>query len=211
MLKSASWHIKLSAQYKGRVEEGVIDYLSSQGYRAWHTENYIWRGIFGLLFWEIIFDNTTGAMHHPLQRQPSDFHSPDFLNYRRKALEDRLAEVGSTENAFNEIAEAFGKYEGVANPMVVWHPALLVMAKLYCQFLPWQGLASVLLAIAQNPGEAGKGFPDLFACQPEGEYFFAEVKSATDQLSAQQYFWLDFFEKNGLKVYIIRTQWTDFS
>ena len=60
--------VVIAAENRYRVEQGVADYFIAQGRHAVHSENYPWRGLFGLVFWDIIYDENVQAIHHPLQQ-----------------------------------------------------------------------------------------------------------------------------------------------
>ena len=82
--------VSIDIGWKYRVEMGVIDYYNRKEINAVHSENFLWRSFFGLLFWDIIFDTETLAIHHPLQRSPSDLYKPIFWEKRRNRLVERL-------------------------------------------------------------------------------------------------------------------------
>ncbi|MCU0470794.1 MAG: VRR-NUC domain-containing protein, partial [Arcicella sp.] len=81
--------ITIDALWKRQVEFGVIDYYERKGLKAEFSENHLWRSLFGLLFWDIIFDTDTLAIHHPLQRSPSDLFKPTFFEKRKEKMEER--------------------------------------------------------------------------------------------------------------------------
>ena len=83
--------ITISGLWKRQVEFGVIDYYQNRNMKAEFTENHLWRSLFGLLFWDIIFDTDSLAIHHPLQRSPSDLFKPTFFE-KRKEKNGRTAE-----------------------------------------------------------------------------------------------------------------------
>jgi hypothetical protein len=64
-------------------------------------------------------------------------------------------------------------------------------------------IAAILLTMAENVRDNSMGFPDLFVWN-ESAYIFYEVKSPNDQLSAQQLFWLDFFQSVGINAEVLR-------
>ncbi len=64
--------ITISKDFKTQVELGTIDFYLQNGYDGTFTENHLWRAIFGLTFWDIIFDTSLVSFHHPLQQRPSD-------------------------------------------------------------------------------------------------------------------------------------------
>jgi hypothetical protein len=59
---------------QGRVEAAVMEHYRAQGWQGVHSENWLWLSLFGLFFWDIIYDASTGAFHAPLQFAPSDLN-----------------------------------------------------------------------------------------------------------------------------------------
>lgn len=201
-----STSIELDETKRSFVELGVLEHFHAQGYEGVFTENYLWRGFFGLFFWDIIFDQDSEALHNPLQTTPSDFYTPDFLKKRRKHIDQRLETLAYSERFYNIVRHHFQTKAGISNPMVGWHEGLLsLVEKCYEKLQPKQ-ISSVLLEMAKNLRENTRGFPDLFIWN-ENSYSFVEVKSPNDHLSAQQLYWLHFFEKNNIEAKVVRVQW----
>ncbi len=196
--------LNISARYA--VEIGVLEYYFHQGKQGAFTENYLWRSLFGLVFWDIIFDPDSAAMHNPLQTVPSDFYSPAFYTKRKLLIHDRL-HILSRPRKFKKLIEKhFEEKMGTNNPMVAWYDEVLpLIFQCHKKLAPHQ-LGSVLTAMAKNPGEHIRGFPDLFIWDKES-YSFIEVKSPNDHLSAQQLYWLHFFEKQKIKAKVVRVKW----
>ncbi len=91
-LKDAS-SIEIPLSNRFRVERGAIEYYKDLGAEAVFSENEPWRALFGLLFWDIIYDTNVKAIHNPLQRVPSDFFLPDFYFKRSEQLLARMKEA----------------------------------------------------------------------------------------------------------------------
>ena len=188
------------------VEGGLLEYYQQLGYRGVHTENYLWRSFFGLLFWDIIFDQDCEALHHPLQITPTDFYTPAFLQKRKKQLHDRLKVLHHADRFYDIIQHHYETKLGISNPLVGWHDSILpLVAQCYDSLEPDQ-ISGVLLEMARDLKENTRGFPDLFVWN-ESTYRFIEVKSPNDHLSAQQLYWLHFFQKQGIKADVIRVAW----
>ncbi|WP_234733115.1 VRR-NUC domain-containing protein [Tellurirhabdus bombi] len=199
--------VAIPAVYRHHVEAGVMNHYLEQGWEAAFTENYPWRGLFGLVFWDIIYDANVSAIHHPLQRAPSDFYSVDFYLKREEALKGRLTEL-ATREAFREQVEGvfFGKY-GITNVLVDWNEELLSLAHQIIDLLEPEQLGLVLLEMSHNLREHTRGFPDLLIWNDEGKYEFIEVKSPTDHLGSQQLHWLQFFQTIDVKARVLRVDW----
>jgi len=206
-LKAAE-EIEISSDYLHQVELGVAQYYSEQGWAAAITENSLWRSVFGLLFWEEIFDEQAGAFHHPLQRMPSDMMGKEFLKPRIKAMQAKMKLLYDREAFVAHVEQVFETRKGTANPFTGWNPQTLdLVLEGHRLLLPDQWEA-VLWEMAKHPKENGRGFPDLFLWRTE-EYQFVEVKSPNDHLGPQQWFWLNFFETRGIYAKIIRVRWTE--
>lgn len=189
-----------------RVEDAVIQYYEALGWNGFHAENFLWRGVFGLLFWDVIFDASHGSFHQPLQRQPSDLNENIFFELRSEALNARLKELIRKKQVEDELTRIYQEKDGVANRFVIWHESLLPACIMMIRKIPLKGLKQVLLEMSKNMKENSAGFPDLFLWN-EKTYQFYEVKSPNDHLSAQQLFWLDFLEKSKIKVDVLRVKY----
>ncbi|WP_436516868.1 VRR-NUC domain-containing protein [Ekhidna sp. To15] len=193
---------------EGRVEDAVLDHFKKEGWDGIHAENFLWRGLFGLVFWHVIFDTNHGSFHHPLQRQPSDLNDSIFFESRQSLLEDQLKRLRTKKQLTDFIATIHDEKYGVANRFVTWHEALLPALVVMIQKLPLKGLKTVLIEMSKNMKENSAGFPDLFIWS-EASYHFYEVKSPNDHLSAQQLFWLNFLASAKINAEVLRINYSD--
>ncbi|WP_448518827.1 VRR-NUC domain-containing protein [Rhodoflexus sp.] len=194
--------ITIEASHKNYVEGGVIRHYRAQGFNAIHCENYVWRGLFGLMLWEVLYDSPQ-FIHHPLQRHPTDLFHGDFYRHRQEAIHVQLNRFADSAAAWDYAQQCYRQQEGMVNAFIGWHEAFLPLAELYFSRLNWEQIREVLLQIARHPKENARGFPDLLVWN-ESDFFFVEVKSENDHLAAQQYFWLQFFNRIGIAAQILR-------
>ncbi len=146
----ASTCIEIPKEARSYVEVGALQYFQEQGYEGVFSENYLWRGFFGLFFWDIIFDQDSEALHNPLQITPSDFYTPDFLKKRKKQIDQRLETLWHPDRFLNIVRHHFTTKAGMSNPMVGWHESLLpLVEQCFCKLKPKQ-ISSVLLEMAKN-------------------------------------------------------------
>ncbi|MDQ6481162.1 VRR-NUC domain-containing protein [Dyadobacter sp. LHD-138] len=204
-LKDAS-SIDIPVSYRFRVERGAIDYYQELGAQAVFSENEPWRALFGLLFWDIIYDTNVKAIHNPLQRVPSDFFLPDFYLKRSEQLLARMKDADSTEAISAVVEKTFQEKFGTTNVLVSWYPGMLETVLKLISLLSPQQIHAVLLEMAYNLRENTRGFPDLLVWD-ETEYSFIEIKSPTDHLSSRQLHWLHFFADHDIKSRIVRVKW----
>ncbi len=190
------------------VEAAALNHFSEQGWDGIHAENYLWRGLFGLIFWEIIFDQSHGSFHHPLQRQPSDLNDHSFFKSRQALLENQLNQFKTKKQLLKHLSDIHEAKYSIANRFVTWHESLLPALKEMVDRIPLKSLKTVLLEISKNLKDNSTGFPDLFLWK-EKNYQFYEIKSPNDQLSAQQLFWLNFLSSAKIKVDVLRVKFEE--
>lgn len=186
-----------------RIEQLVLEHLEATGFSGFFSENYIWRSLFGLIFWDHFYAEDA-VVHQPLQRLPSDIYA-GFYDARKKELKAHLAQFKTSAAIRKWVVRKFDQVEGQGNPFVFWHPGLAANIDTFLKWINADQIKAVMLEMSKNPKENCTGFPDLFVYN-KSEYYFYEVKSPNDHLSAQQLFWIDFFEEHGINVDILRTK-----
>jgi len=200
--------LDIAVTYRYQVERGVINYYLEKGYQAVFSENEPWRAIFGLLFWDIIYDTNVKAIHHPLQRVPSDFFQPDFYLRRRDQLEERLSMMKSNQDLVQYILDVWNTKTGITNVMVSWYEEVLFGALTIGEMIPLPQLGKILMEMAMNLRENARGFPDLLVWKDQ-EYVLVEVKSPTDHLSARQLRWQEVFASLNINCKVVRVAWIE--
>jgi hypothetical protein len=195
--------ITISLLYKNKVELGTIAYYIENGQNAAFSENHLWRSIFGLYFWDIIFDPSLVSFHHPFQRRPSDLHLPQFYEKRKFQISQRLTDYENKESFLGLLWTNYEKNLGIANPFVIWMDEIWDLIRIAVDKIELEQLKKILLLIAQNIVENSRGLPDLFVWS-ENSYELVEVKSPTDNLSNQQLFWLRYFQEIGVNSKVLR-------
>ena len=186
-----------------RIERMVLEHLEGQGFSGFFSENYIWRSLFGLVFWDELYAEDA-TLHQPLQRLPSDIYA-GYYKSRKRALHAHLSQFGNCGDLYTWVRQKMADVRGEGNPFVHWHSELDTNIETFLRWLDIAQVKAVLLEMSKNPRENCTGFPDLFVYNTDAYYFY-EVKSPNDHLSAQQLFWIDFFEQQGINVDILRTK-----
>jgi len=206
-LKSAE-QISVSKKWQYRPEAAAAVYYTQQGYQAEHAENWIWRSLFGLVFWPVLYDTETTAINHPFQRLPSDFNNPNFYTERKVKIDDCLKTLNNKRSFKTYLKSLIKSKFGITNFLVYWHDDLEKKINLLYNQIGKKAAKAILLQMAQQPAQFVKGFPDLWVYN-DNETFFVEVKSPTDQLSFQQLFWLDFFAKQSIRAQVLKLKWEE--
>jgi hypothetical protein len=197
--------ISIPSMYRHQVELGSLEYFIERGYSGSFSENFSWRALFGLWFWDILFDPSLVAFHHPFQRRPSDLYLPDFYDKRKQQVEERLHAYASSDEALAFLWQNFEAYQGTANPFVVWDMEIWGMVRILVHRVPIEALRSILRIMAENLVENSRGMPDLLIWTEE-TYELIEIKSPNDALSHQQLFWLKTFQELGVNARVLRVR-----
>ncbi|MBV6645377.1 MAG: VRR-NUC domain-containing protein, partial [Cyclobacteriaceae bacterium] len=189
-----------------KVEQCALTYLIKQGFEGAHVENFLWRSLYGLFFWEELFDQSFESFHHPLQRIPGDVFNTTFYEKRKDLLIDKLRKHSRRKQFLSKIKTTYEEKQGISNPFVHWFEDQLLLIETLVSFVKPSTIGQVLLEMSKNLKDNSTGFPDLFIWNDD-TYHFYEVKSPNDHLSSQQLFWLDFFKDQGVNAEILRLEY----
>jgi len=203
LLKKAET-ILISNSFENHVENGVLNFFEKHGHQGFFSENYLWNSLFGLIFWDILFEK---VKHNPFQRAPSDLYINTFFINKQEEFNKRINEILDKDILFSIVERRYFEKYGIANSFVSWNNHLFeFVSKVIEKLAPLQ-LVIILKEMMKNLKSNTRGFPDLFIWDNEN-YFFIEVKSPNDKLSAQQLFWLEYFGKNNINAKVLRVKFT---
>ena len=185
-----------------RVEAAAAAILTADEGCAWHLENALPMGLFGLAYWDWMFAPVDGMFINAFQTAPIDLFWPDFLEARRDLCADPLAVDDETLRA--AMLDACRVHRGVANRLVDWR---VLDADTLGRLLDGLGMDAVrkLIAFASaDLDNARRGFPDLTVVYGPGRFEFVEVKGPNDRLRDEQYLWIDRLRAARLPVRVAR-------
>lgn len=191
-----------------KIETHVLECIVEEGYNGAHTENYLWRSLFGLIFWEELYHQERALIHQPLQRVPADLEDRRYLKDRFRSFEQYAGRFSDKSALWNHLMMIYESKLDIVNPWVSFHEGLTGLLEKLFHFLTLEQLMAVSLEIARNPLDNGTGFPDLFVWKGE-EYHFWEIKSPTDHLSAHQVFWLNFMRDRAIAAEVMRVKYSE--
>ncbi|CAL8122242.1 unnamed protein product [Orchesella dallaii] len=180
------------------VEQHAIQYyVKEEGYTTGlHGEGSTVSTLYGILFWDIIFnDQLPDSFHTPYQPFPLDFHFDDFYLRRRDLIEEKLQlirNVLSMDELCGIVDQIWSEQRNKLS-IVSWSlfgedPSLL---KNLMRAMGKEAIAHICERLAKNYRYAASGFPDLTVWN-DREVMFVEVKGPGDSLSPKQQLWLDF-------------------
>lgn len=191
------------------VERQTLEALAAEGLSGFHGENWLWKSLFGLAFWDVIFAPVAGAFQHAFQYGPLDLHSSDFRPRRRQLIEQRLDELRRDEALPQRLLRVYEAKQGTANRWVAWHPSLRPRLVDALERLQGPQLAAVCDRLSRHPGRYRRGFPDLFVWSADQTTGFQllEVKAPGDQLRPEQGAWIDYLNRQGISCRVLRVEW----
>jgi DNA polymerase III subunit epsilon len=201
-----SKEILVSDFYLKRPEIGVCEYYKSQGYQATFTENWFWTSLFGLLFWEELFDSENAAIHNPFERTPSNLVGPEFYLHNEIEIELKLNLLKNEEAICEKILQTVTKNFGRLNDIFQWNTELTETVLDFLKNSQKQNVAHILRAMAKKFDTHHSGFPDLMLGK-QGQIHFVEVKAEGDSLRANQLARMRLLKEAGFEVEVLRVRW----
>lgn len=187
------------------VEAAVGATLARPGETWCHAENRFLRGVFGLLFWDVLYWPDPRLYRAPLQRGPGDLGTWAFVPRRAPVLTARLARLAAGHDPWPAILRAHDAWRHHANPWVPWRSLdeALLRAAAACMS-PW-ALAVLAAPLLRTRDLRPRGLPDLLFLDPAGRRFrLIEVKGPGDRLQRHQRAWLRHLTDAGIDVAVAR-------
>jgi VRR-NUC domain len=187
------------------VEEYACRRFRGRGYSAVPVENDPIFALFGVLMWPLIQDASDprrrvvavfdrraidAGMKIVWTHRPSDFGKPEYGGRRARAIEKHLSAIICEPRELRRLfdlwldpSDDLGHYLG---GRLTEH---IQAARQLIEILPSASIVEMLRYLVEDYWGRRSGWPDLFIFRDD-EFFFAEVKSATDKLGKSQQRWL---------------------
>jgi VRR-NUC domain len=202
-------HVTLElAPGSGSVEEQTATALMEQWESVRYVENTLMSTLFGLAFWEQIFESVPGAFRNPFQSVPADMYDSSFRSQRRASLDRRIAQLRALENLAPLLVDAYQRYQGYECRWTHWRYVDTALVEASARIIPGAHLLAIWERMLFDPGENRRGFPDLIALGSRpGDYCLIEVKGPGDALQDSQKRWLRFFQTQGIPAKVAWVVW----
>jgi len=189
------------------VELDTAQYFERQWSSVHYVENGLMNTLFGLAFWEQIFEDVPGAFHNAYQGVPRDMYDTGFTALRAKSIEARLI-VLKDKGLKKELIKAYRRFCPYTCHWTDWRlvdEGLLVAA---LDIIPESHLYAIWERILYDPAENRSGFPDLIALgETLGDYQMIEVKGPGDALQNNQKRWLRYFAIHSIPASVAWVEW----
>jgi DNA polymerase III subunit epsilon len=180
--------ITVDDTHRGHPEAGVAGAKRRQGFRVFFAENMLWHALFGLLFWDELFES--GQLHCGFDWTPRCLKDNSFVRQFGAQIEARLAAVRSG-NGLNLILKTIAAKWGRPNGVFAWDHVDVEALSLLLNSAGAHGVASILRSMSEDFRAMRDGFPDLMLVgkgkgKGEGEISFIEVKAEGDVIRRNQ-------------------------
>jgi hypothetical protein len=197
------------------AEEVAINHYKSLGYEALWTENTYWWMLMSLLFWDVIFAKVRGAVivsaggvqvevspdeenFEDLFQQtirlngiPNDFFTPEFYERRKDLIRNKLQELLNS-NIEQKLIESYRQnYGRYCRPIENWDKFKLEDLLIAVRKVEKEKLLKILERLITDFTNNRAGMADLIV-NNDKDFFFAEVKSESDNISERQKEWHEF-------------------
>ena len=196
----------LDESHKAAPEKGAAALFERRGWAACHAENTPWRTLFGLLLWDVIYDDGTARLHNAFERMPGALRDGTFYQGNSEAVEARLALLDDPDAAMARLLGILTQHHGTLTPLFRWYPDMIERLRPLLYHAPPGALASVLRAMASDYRGRKDGFPDLMLHR-EGALRLIEIKTEGDQIRRNQLLQLELLREAGFDVAINRIAW----
>ena len=197
--------IRLDQAVSDSPERAVVDWFVRQGHEAWRAENTLWRTLFGLVFWDLLFGEAADARHSPFDALPAGLDDGSFYTHQQPAIESILEVCATSAGLQRQVVAAATSFHGEANALFRWHAPTLDGVFALARMGDPRGVVQILRELARDFRNA-HGFPDLLVADDAG-LRFVEVKASGDQLRRNQLLRIEQLRAAGLQADVLRVAW----
>ncbi|MBT0586244.1 VRR-NUC domain-containing protein [Alteromonas sp. SM 2104] len=206
MLRGAARTLSIDQMYINRVEVGVVNFYERHGLIAKRTENALWLSFFGLIFWDILYEQDAKGLVNEFDIRPSVLTENRLYRDHSLAVEERLTQLHSVSSTMTFLLKASAAHYGKVNSLFRWHRSLLDNIKLLVEHSSPTMWQHMLRQMTQDYASLRDGYPDIMVIE-NGQLRFEEIKAPGDQLRRNQLISLTKLENAGYRVQITTVQW----
>jgi DNA polymerase III subunit epsilon len=204
-LLGSSETITVDDLYRGYPEAAACRHFDAQGWACHHTENALWTALFGLVFWDELFEGA-GALSSDFDRVPQSLKNKTFHLSCADIISSKLSaiELGLGREIITETIE---RHTGEPNGIFYWHAELSLLLEQLLKASPKGAISRILGMMAQDYYSLRDGFPDLMLVR-DGDIRFIEIKAEGDKIRRNQMARLNLLKSVGYDVSISRLSYS---
>jgi len=206
MLRNATHCLGIDSQYNQQVEQGVISYYRRKGIEAWRTENQLWRSLFGLTFWPLLFNRDQNGLSNEFDRRPALLRHNTFYQECGSEIDALLASLADKKHLLNHLLKQATLNYGKVNTLFMWRNNLLDRLNVLVEHASIESVLKYLKAFAKDYSALSDGYPDIMVLE-NGHLRFEEIKAPGDKLRANQLLALQALKRHGFDIHITQVEW----
>lgn len=188
---------------RGNPEAGVAGIMRREGWCVFFAENTLWQSLFGLLFWEELFES--GQLHSSFEWLPQCLKDRSFRRVFAASIDAKLDAVRGGK-ALAAILRAMAAKWGRPNGVFAWDHVQVEALRTLLELAPGDGVAAMLEAMSRDYMLTHDGFPDLMLVKGS-KILFVEVKAEGDAVRRNQLTRLRQLRNAGINAEITRVQY----
>ena len=198
--------IELDEAHRGAPERAAVQWFRGQGQQAFRVENGLWRTLFGLLFWDLLYEGEAAGTHSPFERLPSVLIEGRFVAEHGETIAARLALFEDRDAAKRHLLRVSVARFGTPNGIFRWRQPILDAMYALIDVAPADGLRRIMMQFCDDYPAVRHGYPDLMVIDTAGVRF-VEIKADGDQLRRNQLLRLEQLRRAGFRAEVLRVRW----
>ncbi|MFQ3220734.1 MAG: DNA polymerase-3 subunit epsilon [Paraglaciecola sp.] len=205
-LRDDSYNLAIDQIHKEQVEKGVKQHFQRLGATVFRTENRLFNALFGLTFWQELFNHHANSITTEFDRKPKVVKENTIYQELEEVIEQRLLMFSDPKITLAYLTKIAVQYYGQPNGMFRWHPQMMQIISIFLTGVAAEVVVSHLRAMAQNYHGLNDGYPDLMIIE-NGQLRFEEVKAPGDSIRPNQFVSMNALQKAGFDVRVCKVKW----
>lgn len=198
--------LEIDEAHTGAPERAAVLWFRERGQQAFRVENSIWRTLFGLLFWDLLYSGSASHLHSPFERLPSSLIERRFATDFAQAIAERLSLLDDRKALKRQLLRVCVAHFGDANGIFRWRQPILDAVYALIDVAPAESMRSILQHFCEDYAGARHGYPDLMVIDDAGVRF-VEIKTEGDQLRRNQLLRLEQLHRAGFRADVALVRW----
>ena len=204
-LRTAKRSYVFEEVHKNRVERAVVEFYTGQGLVSYKTENELFKSLFGLVFWDIMFAKNAPAGNEFDTRPHYIIHNNLYQECTAQ-VDGLLKKLGTCKALAKHVVQQATLHYGKPNGIFRWHKNIIKRLGCLLQYSDIKAVQGILFAMAENYALYHDGFPDIMVVE-DNALRFEEIKATGDVLRKNQLITMAKLKECGFTVDITQVQW----
>jgi DNA polymerase-3 subunit epsilon len=174
--------ITVDDAHRGNPEAGVAGVLRREGAKVFYAENMLWHTLFGLLFWDELFERS--QLPSGFDWVPQCLKDRSFRRLFAPSIDEKLEAIGSGR-ALPTLLRTVAQHWGRPNGRFSWDHVQVEALRALLDGADPTGVAKIIRAMCVDFRGMRDGFPDLLVVR-DGKASFMEIKAEGDVIRRNQ-------------------------